>query len=194
MSARFPGLVPQDWRTRLVDDHPRLFPDARLSHAPDGPALTSTGWPDVPEGWRAIVETACRRLDAVVASEPAAEPGAEVVIDDMKEKYGSLRLTIWVGGLSAAGSAAAELAVDLAEARSGHVCEVCGARGRLARRGGWYATRCEVHADGYVPVRGAGMGVQVATRLVDGRPVRTARRYDVEGDRFVAMPVPDEEA
>ena len=150
MTVRFPGLVIADWQTRLVHDHPRLFPDTRLVHTGDGPALSASGWPAVPDGWRAIVETACRRLDAILA----AEPDAELFIHDVKEKYGGLRLAVTEIGLSETASAAMEQAVDLAEAHSFHVCEICGGPGQLSQHRGWYATRCETHADAFVPVPG----------------------------------------
>lgn len=189
MTERFPGLVIADWRTRLVHDHPRVFPDARLVEGRDGPRLACSGWPAVPDGWRAIVETACGRLDAAVA----AEPDAELVVLDMKEKYGGLRLSIGAFAISPEANDRATLAVDLAEARSIHVCDVCGAPGRLRERGGWYAARCEEHAEGHVPVRPRDPDLQVTTRYVDGQLVRSARRYVVASDSFVPAPVPDEE-
>lgn len=189
MTERFPGLVIADWRTRLVHDHPRVFPDARLVHWLDGPALVCSGWPSIPDGWRSIVETACARLEAAIA----AEPDAELVVLDMKEKYGGLRLSISAYGLSPEAGDRATLAVDLAEARSVHVCDTCGGPGRLRERGGWYATRCEEHADGHVPVRARHPGLEITTRYVDGRAVSTARRYVAATDSFVPAPVPDEE-
>lgn len=189
MTARFPGLVVTDWRTRLVHDLPRLFPDARMIRTSRGPALSCSGWPDVPDGWRSVVETACRRLDAVVAD----EPGAELVALDMKEKYGTLRVTISGLGLGADAEELVTLAIDLAEARSAHVCDTCGRRGRLSVRGGWYATRCGEHAEGYEPVRARHDGLEVTTTFVDGEPLRSARRYDPITDKFVPAPLPDDE-
>lgn len=47
-----------------------------------------------------------------------------------------------------------ERAVALAEARADRTCEVCGGRGVLSARGGWYTVRCQEHADGTVPCGG----------------------------------------
>ena len=190
MSRRVPGLVLADWRARLLRDHPRLFPDARLIQAAEGPSLSASGWPMVEDGWRAVLEIACRRLEAILA----AEPGAEVVVLDVKEKWGSLRLDVSSLGLSEDGWAAVALAVDLAEARSAHVCERCGAPGRLVERGGWIATRCAAHAEDHVPLRGPDLGLQVLTRFVTGRAIRTARRYDPVADAFVPAPLPPDDA
>jgi hypothetical protein len=189
MTARFPGLVIRGWRTRVVHDHPRLFPNTRLVQTANGPDLSCSGWPDVPDGWRAIIETACKRLQTAVADEPQAE----LAISDMKEKFGGLRLDVSCLDLGAAAQEAVSLAVDLAEARSTHICDVCGRRGRWSVRGGWYATRCEEHADGYAPVQGRNLDLQVITRFAGGEPVSTARRYDSNTDTFVPAPVPDDQ-
>ncbi len=189
MTSRFPGLIIGDWRTRVVHDHPRLFPDARLVHVGDGLGLSSSGWPEVPDGWRSIVETACRRFEKAVAD----EPDAELSVLDMKEKYGTLRLGVSTIHLGAVAYEAVTLAVDLAEARSAYVCDTCGRRGRFSRRGGWYATRCEEHSDGFEPVRGRDPDLHITTRFVEGDTVRTARRYDPVADSFVPAAVPDDQ-
>lgn len=187
-SRRFPPVELTEWRSRLVDQHPRLFPDARPFRDSDGWALTCPGYPNIPDGWRRILERACERLDQAVA----AEPLAEAVILDVKEKYGTMRLSVSSVGLSAKAQAAVALAVDLAEARSSHVCGHCGALGRLWSRGGWLATCCDQHGEG-VPVEvESGQDVEVTTRFLDGQPVRTARRYVLAQDRFVHVPVPKE--
>lgn len=189
MTDRFPGLVIQDWRTRLVHDHPALFPDARLVDLSDGPALTASGWPSVPDGWRHIIEVLCRRLDA--AASDTLDRAVTVV--DMKEKWGQLQVSISMYGLDEEAGATATYAVDLAEARSAHVCELCGRPGRLSVRAGWYATRCESDAFGFVPLRPRGRDVEVSSRFVDGRLVRSGRRYLPAADAFVPVPVPDED-
>jgi hypothetical protein len=189
VTSRFPGLIIGDWRTRVVHDHPRLFPDARLVHTADGLGLSSSGWPEVPDGWRTIVETACERLEEALADEPEAD----VAVLDIKEKHGTLRLSVSAIHLGAVAYEAVTLAVDLAEARSAHVCDTCGRRGRLSRRGRWYATRCEQHGDGFEPVRGRNPDLQIATRFVQSGTVRTARRYDPVTDAFVPAAIPDDE-
>ena len=58
----------------------------------------------------------------------------------IKEKYGTLRL-YWYGDLPPLG---AEI-IEAAEHISGHLCEVCGAPGRLQSQHGWWTTRCRDH-------------------------------------------------
>jgi hypothetical protein len=189
VTTRYPGLVLADWRTRLLHDHSALFPDLRVVATEQGPALASAGWPSVGDGWRRLVERACARIAAV----HVAEPAAEIAILAIEEKWGELRLNVSTLDLGERASTAVDLAVDLAEARSRHVCEVCGTPGRLSVRNRWYATVCAAHADGYLPVRGRNIDLQVTTIIVDDRPVRMARRYDVRSDSFVALEPPSDE-
>ncbi|KAA0121722.1 hypothetical protein CIW48_22410 [Methylobacterium sp. P1-11] len=189
MTTRYPGLVLADWRTRLLHDHPALFPDLRVVATGLGPTLVSVGWPSVGEGWRALVERACARI----ADACAGVPAAEVAILGIEEKWGTLRLTVSTLDLCETASAAVDLAVDLAEARSLHVCETCGAPGRFSVKHGWYATVCAAHADGYLPVRSRDLDLQVTTMIVGDRTVRMARRYEVRSDRFIALEPPIDE-
>lgn len=189
MTACFPGVVADDWRTRLVLDHPALFSDARVVPGPDGPMLSCMGWPNVPDGWRRILAVACARLDAAVGG----RPGADVIVQGIKEKYGGLRIDVSTFGLDAEASEAVGLAVDLAEARSEYVCDMCGEPGRLRVDRGWYSTRCDEHADGATVVRRADHGIQIVTRYADGQMSRAARRYLPDRDAFVDVPLPKDE-
>jgi hypothetical protein len=186
VTGRFSSIALAGWRDRLLARHPRLFPDARLFDGPDGPTLSASGWPAVPDGWRAVVETACRRLNDAIA----ADPTAELVVLDIGEKWGELRIDVSSIGLNDAPREAVQLAVDLAEARSAHVCELCGGPGRLVTRNRWLATRCEADAQDHVPVRAEDRDLQIITKFVDGKPVRRARRYDVAADSFAPAALP----
>lgn len=189
MTKRFPGLVLPDWRARLVHDHPRLFPDTRVVLTADGPALAASGWPCIPDGWRSVLETACRRMGAAIEAEPAAE----LAVLDMDEKWGQLRLSVSSIGLSGDARDAVELAVSLAEARSAHVCAICGEPGRLMKAGTWLAVRCGAHSDGHAPVRSRDSDLEIVTRFSDGEAVRSARRYDPALDAFVPACLPPED-
>jgi hypothetical protein len=188
-SRRFPGVELSEWRSRLIDAHPRLFPDARPYETGEGTILSCSGWPFVPDGWRRVVEEACCAMDEAIASEPTGE----VVIVEIKEKFGTLRISVSALELTTAAEDAVKLAVDLAEARSGHVCENCGERGRRWRNGGWLSTLCDRHGKGRPMRRSPYADVQIMTRFVGDQPVRTARRYLVDDHRFIDVPVPEEE-
>ncbi len=61
-----------------------------------------------------------------------------VVITQVKEKYGTLR--IYHDG----GNADVEALIDKAESLSSKTCEVCGRAGKLSGKG-WYNTLCDLH-------------------------------------------------
>jgi type IV secretion system protein VirD4 len=64
----------------------------------------------------------------------------EIEIDQIKEKFGTLNIYTtgcpdYIKGM-----------ISLAEEESGHVCEICGARGETVKINGWYTTLCHRHA------------------------------------------------
>jgi len=65
--------------------------------------------------------------------------GNEIQIDQIKEKYGTLRFYVsncpdYIEGM-----------ISIAEEESGHVCEMCGAKGETVKIKGWYSTLCPHH-------------------------------------------------
>lgn len=66
------------------------------------------------------------------------EPIHQVVADQVKEKYATLRFYFHGGDNYIEG------AVALAESMSGTICEVCGVPGKVCGIG-WLSTRCEEH-------------------------------------------------
>lgn len=182
-SRRFPGVELEEWRSRLMDAHPRLFSDARPIFAGGAWLLAGTGRPDVPDGWRRVLELACARLDAAIRNEDG-----ELSIVGAEEKHGGLRLNVVAASLSAEAQDAVELAVDLAEFRSVHVCALCGEPGGFWSDGGWLSVRCDRHGEGKPTARTKGHQMLVTTRWVDGKSYSTARRYLPDKDEFEAVP------
>jgi hypothetical protein len=68
-----------------------------------------------------------------------------VVVDQVKEKFGGLRY-YFSTGVSSEIEQQITLLVDAAEAQSFEICEVCGAPGELRRDRGWLKTLCDEHA------------------------------------------------
>jgi len=91
-------------------------------------AVSFECWP----GWTDL-------LDATFSWLHEIAPDNEWAPSQIKEKYGSLRF-YWHGDLPALGDAI----IGTAEHLSGHLCEICGAPGRL-RQHGWWSTRCPEH-------------------------------------------------
>lgn len=71
---------------------------------------------------------------------PIPEPVEQVVAIQVKEKFGGLCFYFHGGDEYIRG------VVDMAEAMSYVTCEVCGSVGKI-RRGGWYRTLCDEHAE-----------------------------------------------
>ena len=91
------------------------------------------------EGWFDLV----RKLDSDIAN---LYP--EYTIDQIKEKFGTLRF--YIGSIPDSASdedykIIREL-ISKAESKSGEICDVCGSDGKGSSRNGWYVTRCSKHA------------------------------------------------
>lgn len=159
--------VVRNWRMEFMAIHPRLF------------GVGSQGYPECGEGWRDLLERACVRIEAALGPDDTFETR------QIKEKYGTLRW-YYTGRLSEAGRGPIEEAINLAEARSGCICETCGAPGRIYDRSGWLATACPTHARGEpAPVKAGWENLRVLRRLVDGEfRIVSCRRYDRDADRF----------
>lgn len=109
-----------DWSEDLARRHGEVF----------GPVGLATG-----PGWSWLWEAGAQSIrDAGI---PAA-----FRTTDTKEKFGSIRWYV-EGEIPEA----VDEIVDAIEHLSAHVCEDCGAPGRL-RKGGWVRTLCERHAGG----------------------------------------------
>ena len=108
----------QDWRTDLVETHPRLF------QAPTWGPETAQGWPTSEARWQDILERACTRIEATLVESDTFR------VLQIKEKFGILRF-YWDGTLSSEATAQVEEAIALAAARSACTCELCDAEGQL---------------------------------------------------------------
>lgn len=164
-----------NWRDRLVARYPAIF-DASPSYR--------SGYPEVEDGWRGLIETAVDRLAEILRD----RPGTSLIIDQIKEKFGTLRVYSHGSYLSDTETRArADLVVRLAEARSACTCEICGSEGRLYKSRGWFATACEEHGRGApVPIRPGFENLSVIRQVRDGKlRIVTCRRYSRDDDAFV---------
>jgi hypothetical protein len=93
-------------------------------------------------GWWPIIESLCANIQSHIdwwnknrKERPIVE---QVVIEQIKEKFGGLRFYYQGGDDTIAGM------VRMAEAWADHSCEVCGTPGK-SRGGGWVRTLCDYH-------------------------------------------------
>jgi hypothetical protein len=149
-----------DWDT---DEYRQLmraeYERIRAKH----PALVTTGFSCF-VGWFPILE----RFFDTVAAALAEAPGVEFDLWQVKEKFGGLRIYFVVTmpkprltlDSQAVRDDEARRRISAAYERAEHeakvTCDVCGRPGVLRSRSGWFATRCEEHADGGVPYQREG--------------------------------------
>lgn len=87
----------------------------------------------VGEGWHTLVNKAFDKLESI--------KDIIIVIDQVKEKYGGLRM------YSSPMHEEFDKFILGLETESYKICETCGEFGNL-RGGTWYVTACDVHANG----------------------------------------------
>lgn len=174
------GVVMHDWRTDLTAVLPHFF-GAASATVPDRAIARRTCAIECGPGWAAIVDSCCVRIAATL------EERERFRFASIQSRDGVLRIR-WGGRLTPAGEAAVRSAIDLAEARSMYVCELCGNRGRRFRADGAVATRCPDHAAGAPAFSDAMDDVHLIQVTVKGRlRVVVGARYDFAGDRFVEI-------
>ena len=93
-------------------------------------------------GWWPIIESLCANIQSHTdwwnknrETRPVIE---QVVVEQIKEKFGGLRFYYQGGDDTIAGM------VRMAESWADHSCEECGAPGNR-RHGGWVRTLCDLH-------------------------------------------------
>lgn len=166
-----------DWRRDMVRRHPRLFTEI------SGRELQVTAIPNVGDGWRDVLERAMDRLEGVLDDSLAGR----IVIRDIKQKFGGLRVYIATEHLDDQQANRADDIVFLAECRAAGTCETCGAKGRLWSGDGWVRTACDVHAAGR-PLGADNPDSFITTRTWVGDAVVTRIwRYDRETDRLIEI-------
>ncbi|WP_434717218.1 hypothetical protein P5X00_39860 (plasmid) [Paraburkholderia sp. A2RO-4L] len=92
------------------------------------------------DGWFDLLDKLCWSLQTETTN-----GGPQVLASQVKEKFGGLRFY-----LAGARNEAHRGMIDLAEALSSRICEVCGDRGKTIGPA-WFRTRCEAHAHSEIP-------------------------------------------
>lgn len=118
----------KEWFDIIIGDCPLAFKEGRCKYAACGP------------GWEALLARAFRAIEAHLA----ATPELTFRLNDIKEKYGTLRL-YYDGGNDTIAAI-----VEEAEFWSGRTCDRCGKPGLLNGQG-WLQTTCPEHKPDGVP-------------------------------------------
>ncbi len=101
------------------------------------------------DGWFCLIWRLSTQLEELISQVPEPEQEAYFAMQ-VKEKWGQLRfdLSTETDEMFQATEAALE--------ESEQVCELCGAAGTLLNDGGWFMTRCSMHAPAPSQPRPAG--------------------------------------
>jgi len=89
-------------------------------------------------GWFKIIYQLCKDIQRVLDNTPDQSLDHFEVLE-VKEKFGELRF--YVAGYN---KEIRDL-VDRTERKSYQLCEICGKRGSISVKGGWYKTVCPYH-------------------------------------------------
>jgi len=120
----------QELQEQLFNRYPKIFAQRALP-------MTETAmiWGiECGDGWHTLIDTLCSLLQ--LSADANGAPQVEAT--QVKEKFGGLRFYASSADDKQWGM------IDMAEAMSEHICEVCGEPGKKIATG-WLATRCDAH-------------------------------------------------
>jgi hypothetical protein len=123
---------------QLCETYPKLFADR---YKPMTETCMCWGF-ECGDGWFNVINKLCYNIQRHIDWENRnGTVVPQVVVDQVKEKFGTLRFYYTGGDDYISGL------VDMAEGMSGVTCEECGNPGK-SRSGGWIRTLCEEHSKG----------------------------------------------
>jgi hypothetical protein len=88
------------------------------------------------DGWYELIDALCRNIQFHINFNNVTRKDLHFKVKQVKEKYGTLRF-YYSGG--------DDIIYELTsstEELSGHVCEVCGKKGCISEKKGWFKTLC----------------------------------------------------
>jgi len=122
---------------QLCEKYPKIFVNR---YKPMTETAMCWGF-DHGDGWYQIIDSLCGQIQHHIDwKNRDGEKVAQVVADQIKEKFGGLRFYYHGGDDYISGL------VSMAESWAANTCETCGATGRM-RTGGWIRTLCDKHAE-----------------------------------------------
>jgi hypothetical protein len=159
----------RDWRVELIEAHSGLF------HPPEGHPEHSAAYPRCEQGWSDVLKRLCFRIEA------ALDRNERFEFVRVEQNMGVLRVC-WDGAVVGQTNIKIQQAVNLAVARSGCTCEICGAEGRRYRSHGSLVTACSDHALGDLVSPRPGFEKVCALRSKPGSWDIYIAHYDRESD------------
>jgi hypothetical protein len=142
------GYMNEELELELVKKYPKILRD----YGGD-PMQTCMAWgADVDSGWYNLLDKCMEKLQYFCDLCSKNGEDVQVVANQVKEKYSTLRFYVSVYGANSIENDIIDDIINQAEAESARTCEVSGKYGESCKRGGWYKTLCyeEARKLGYV--------------------------------------------
>jgi hypothetical protein len=137
----------KEFELELVKKYPKILRDYK-----GDPMQTCMAWGiEADSGWYKLLDKCMEKMQYLcdICSTDGRE--VQVVANQIKEKYGTLRFYTSVYGANKTENLIIDDIINEAEAASARTCEVTGDSGTLCQKGGWYRTLCykQARQDGY---------------------------------------------
>jgi len=127
----------QELEDQLVTRYKSFFRDARQNNPETTMQTSCMFWGlDIDDGWYNILDSVCRLIENHEEHNVVDEEYHPAVAQQVKEKFGGLRLYF------SGGDEYVEGVIAMAELLSEKTCEICGSPGHI-RGCGWLACRCD---------------------------------------------------
>jgi len=138
----------QELEIELVKKYPKILRDYK-----GDPMQTCMAWGlEADSGWYELLDKCMEKLQYFcdICSKDGRE--VQVVANQIKEKYSTLRFYVSVYGASSIENDIVDDIISEAESASARTCEITGKHGEPCKQGGWYKTLCyeEARKLGYV--------------------------------------------
>ena len=138
----------QELELKLVKKYPKILRDYK-----GDPMQTCMAWGlEADSGWYELLDKCMEKLQYFcdICSKDGRE--VQVVANQIKEKYSTLRFYVSVYGANSIENDIIDDIISEAESASARTCEITGKHGEPCKRGGWYKTLCyeEARKLGYV--------------------------------------------
>jgi hypothetical protein len=137
----------EELELELVKKYPKILRDYKGDKM-----QTCMAWGmECGDGWYDLLNKCMSKLQYLCDLCSTHEREVQVVANQIKEKYGTLRFYTSVYGANDTESLIIDDIINEAEAASARTCEVTGDSGTVCQRGGWYRTLCykQARQDGY---------------------------------------------
>jgi hypothetical protein len=127
-----------DLELQLYKKYPKILQDCGKSPMESCMSF----WMECDDGWYELLDKCMEKFQYFcdICSKDGRE--VQVVANQIKEKYSTLRFYVSVYGASSIENDIIDDIISEAEKKSAYTCEITGKHGEPCKKGGWYKTLC----------------------------------------------------